>query len=596
MEKKSGWKRFQKIKLSSRSLSSRAKKAETATTRHAHRFVLSRLKNLSDSRQAILSWLALVGLIIAAAAGQLAVAVKEMSTKSPVEGGTYSEGLVGEIATLNPLFATNSAELAASKLIYSSLYDYDSTGSIRDDLASKLTVSKDKTEYDIELRSDALWHDGKPVTVDDVIYTVESMKNPAVRATQASTWRGIDVSKVSQKVVRFKLPAAYASFLHALTFPVLPAHLLEKLPQDAIRQNTFSASPIGSGPFQVKLLQSQNIPRKQKVVYLAANSNYYRGVPKLKRFEIHAYSSRDDLKSALETSDIIAAVDEGADIASQLPDRFAVHNQPISSGVYAIFNNSSGILRDVRVRKALQLGTDTKKVLEALDIKGLELDSPILKSQLQGVKLSSKPSYNVSLARKLLDRSGWRQDGDTRIKNKKVLSLKMALIKDSRYEAAYKELARQWRELGVEVDATVFDSTKTTQSFAQTTLQSRSYDVLINELVLGADPDVYPYWHSSQAGALGLNLSNYKNDVADYNLATARSAVDVKVRNEKYGRFVKQWMSDAPAVALYQSSMSYVTAPSARPSIKDTVTPMMSDRFSDVLYWTADRSNVYTTP
>ena len=113
---------------------------------------------------------------------------------------------------------------------------------------------------------------------------------------------------------------------------------------------------------------------------------------------------------------------------------------------------------------------------------------------------------------------------------------------------------------------------------------------------IGADPDVYAYWHSSQAGSDGLNFSGYRNPLADDNLSSARSRLDANLRNIKYRTFINQWLSDVPAVGLYQPSISYVSHNKLTSFDQEINLPSAVDRYSNVIYWSVEKRPVYKTP
>ena len=157
------------------------------------------------------------------------------------------------------------------------------------------------------------------------------------------------------------------------------------------------------------------------------------------------------------------------------------------------------------------------------------------------------------------------------------------------------ELTRQWKELGVQTQSSEFDPLQNQQSFAQAVLQPRAYDVLVNELVIGGDGDVFAYWHSSQAQSTGYNFSNYQNGLVDDTLASARSSTDQPLRARKYTVFGDQWIKDVPAIGLFQSSLRYAHTKTVGTVDKTKSLPTPIDRYSNVLYWTAERGRVYKT-
>jgi peptide/nickel transport system substrate-binding protein len=318
---------------------------------------------------------------------------------------------------------------------------------------------------------------------------------------------------------------------------------------------------------------------------------------KVEFFQVHVYSTQDQILRALSTGEVNAAADLSSSDTKQVDTkRYKLDATPVKSGVYALFNTTKGALQDKAVRRALQSGTNTAAIISQLPPGTPHLDLPFIDGQLTG-DVPKAPAYDVVNAKKLLDDAGWQLDSSGhRVKNGQALKLSVVTIKDNDYERVLETLAGQWRELGVQIDTVVIDPSDTSRNAAQETLQSRDYDVLIYQLSIGADPDVYAYWHSSQANPLGLNLSNYSDIVADDALVSARSRLEPGLRNAKYITFSKQWLADAPAVGLYQSVAYYVTSYNDQSYNDKNVFVSQFDRYQDVLYWSAGSQTVYKTP
>lgn len=598
MDKKDNWKKFRKLSFDTKSLSKRMRKVETSSTRHAHRFVVKRLNSLQDAKRGIIIWLMLLAGLIFAVGLQSFWFQNSYRQTASVAGGTYAEGMRGPIRTLNPIYAQTSAELSAAKLIFSGLYDYDGSGHLRSDIATGYSISDKGKKYTVTLRKDVKWHDGQNLTADDVAFTVNTMKNPDVRSTLRTSWAGIKATALDPQTVEFVLPSAYAAFPHALTFSILPKHTLGSVEPGTLRENTFSISPVGTGPFTLRLLQTVKDDEGMKVAYLAKWPQYYRGPAKLDRFEIHTYATATETVKALKQRDITAALNINSEVAVIPEGMFSIRSRPTQSAVYSIFNTDSTILKDKAIRQALQIGTDTKKVRSTIPYTVPMFDLPFSKRQVETSSLPAKPEYDLVKASKLLDGAGWKssKDGGIRMKGDQKLQLRLVAPKDSEYSLVTAELQRQWKQLGIEVELFEFDNTKTDQSFAQAVLQPRAYDVLVNELSIGADPDVFAYWHSSQATIDGLNLANYKSTIADDALLSARLRSEQSLRNEKYRVFAEQWLKDAPAIGLYQSVIEYAETPRVKSFTDDMILPTATDRYSNIQYWTTEYAQVYKTP
>ena len=591
------WKRFRRTSFDSKKIAKHMHHAETATTRHARKFLFRRVNNIYEVRNQIISWLVIVGVIIIAVLFQTIWFGHNYTVAVPASGGTYAEASLGPIDTLNPLYAKSDAELTASRLMFSSLYHYDTTGHLSADLATNIASDPTHELYTVTIRPNATWSDGSKVTADDVVFTINLIKNPVTRSSLAINWQDVSVKALSATTVQFTLPAVYAAFPQALTFPILPEHILKSVPASQLRENGFSSAPTGSGPFTFRLLQKVSVGNQETVVRLHANLSYYAGTPKLANFEIHAYNSTRRILTALRTGEVNAA----ASLTPNDLDRVNHHQYhtrvtPVDNGVYALFNTSDQILKDVTVRNALQLATNTAELRQKIAGSPPLLDLPFIDGQLGGSDIPTKPVPNLQQAADLLTKAGWKLDGGVRKHDATELLIPITTINDPGYEAAARALAKQWRAVGIKSTVTVIDVNNPSINFVQDILQPRNYSVLVYQLVIGADPDVFAYWDSTQAGATGYNLSNYSSPISDTTLSSARSITDPGIRQAKYRAFAKQWIADAPAIGLYQGQATYVYGQSVDTYPADSLLVSANDRFANVLTWAVGKQTVYKTP
>ena len=595
-EKSSIWKRLPRPNFNKKNLTKRMRKAEGATIRHAHKFVIKRWDNIRDVQRSVIVWILVMGLLIAATGLQLIWNQQSYQTTAPADNGTYAEAVLGPVNTLNPLFASTSAEQSASNLLFSRLFSYDKTGHLNYDLATNVKINETKTVYTVSIRPDVKWHDGVKLTASDVAFTLNLMKNPSTR-TASTGWAGVTAKIIDGTTIEFSLQSTYAALEHVLTFPIVPEHILGKIAPANIRENSFSQSPIGSGPFKLNLVQDVDLKTGKKVIYMARNDNYYGGITKLERFQLHTYDSNDAILKALSLNEVNAASGLSAtDTKNVNTKHYNVSTEPIDSGVYALLNTKSEMLKDITLRHALQLATNTSLILDKLPKGTPELWLPFVEGQLTG-DIPKAPQYDRTAAIKLLEDSGWKLNSrNVREKDGKELKLSVVTVKNSEFEIVLEILAGQWRALGVSIETKVIDPNDVTQGAVQGVLQPRNFDVLLYQLNIGADPDVYAYWHSSQASLQGLNYSNYSNIISDDALVSARTRVEPALRNAKYITFAKQWLIDIPAIGLYQSTIQYVVSHNARSFDSSNILVSPIDRYDDVLDWSVGNRNVYKTP
>jgi len=194
------WRRLPKMSFSSKDLSRRMKRVESATVRHARRFVFKRWDNFREARRHIALWVLVIGVLIGATWLQFWWYQNEYQTTVGASNGTYAEAVVGPVNTLNPIFAQSNAEDAASELLFSRLLTYDSTGHLNYDLADSMKVSEDQKTYTLTIRPDAQWSDGRYVRARDVVFTVGLLQNAATRSTLTG-WTGVKVEAVDDVTV-----------------------------------------------------------------------------------------------------------------------------------------------------------------------------------------------------------------------------------------------------------------------------------------------------------------------------------------------------------------------------------------------------------
>lgn len=572
----------------------RMRKAETATIRHARRFIGKRFSNVVEVRREIMIWLTGIVVLIGAVGLQQMWFRSSYSQMAPIGGGTYAEADLGPITTLNPLYVKTPAEISTTRLVFASLFSYDKTGAINRDLADSVAISSDGRSYTVKLKPGALWHDGRELTSEDVAFTVGLIKNPATRSVLRAQWQDVTIKVVDERTIVFTLPGPYAAFLHALTFAILPKHVLEDVSPAQLKENSYSLNPIGAGPFAVKLVQAAG--EGHSIANLEAFENYVNGAPKLSRFEVHAFDNQDGIITALKTGQVTAtaALDESSEIEKL--EQYVIQKEPVDAGTYAFFNTSHPLLKDVALRRALRSAIDIATLRQEIGNEKFPLDLPFTPGQLSSSGVPKVGGYNPTSAASSLDSLGWKLDGKVRKKDGQPLSLVVTTLKGTVYEKAAKLIAKDWEKLGVKVTITSIDPEDSRQDFTQNIIQPRAYDVLVYELAIGADLDVYAFWHSSQTGPRGLNLSVYSNPISDATLTSARARLEPDLREIKYKAFAGQWLEDVPAVGLFQSSILYISNKQTT-NIEDGQHLVSAyDRYANILYWTAEKSSVYKTP
>ena len=578
----------------------RVNKIEKNVVRGADRFVFKRWQRIRKVRNQIIIWCLLVATILLAVGLQIYFSQTGYRVLTMVSGGTYREGVVGKINSLNPLYATTEAEKSASYLIFSRLFDYDSNGGLKNDLAKSLSVSADGLTYTVNIRNDVLWHDGKKLTAKDIKFTVDLLQNPNVKTSFGNAWRGIKVAQVGDYSIEFTLPAVYAPFRSALTFAILPEHILGRVEPSSLREIDFSTAPVGSGILRYQILRTASAGGENKqVLHLVPNEDYYQARSQLDRFELHAFVNFTDLYNAVRNNEISAASDVTFSEMKKYHD-WQFHQSALQNGVFAFFNNDRELIKKTDIRLALRESLDLAKLRS--DFAGqngswLPLDSPVLANLLDESPAEPKNWLNLNSAAAHLVKAGYNLvDGKWLDANSNQLTLDLVTVKDAKYADLALHLAESWRQFGLAVNLEMVDLTNRNTDFVRGYLQPRNYDVLVYEVALGTDPDQFAYWHSSQKFGNGLNQANYANTLADSLLSTARTSNDIVLRRAKYHKFIEQWQNDVPAIGLVQASYGYATSGNVKTFTARKALAVAEARYNEVSDFLVNYRLVYTTP
>ena len=203
----------------------------------------------------LITLLAILAALIGGPAIQLAAAPASPSpsvASSPAfEARPYVEGVVGQPSSVSPLTARTQADRDLVALLFAGLVRNGPGGTIVPDLAESWTVDATGKTWTVELRDDARWHDGTSVTPDDVVFTIETLQDPAYKGPSGTSWSEVTVAATGPRQVTFTLATPLGGFLQALTQPIAPVHLLGDTPIEEMADDPFGGLPIGSGAFAI---------------------------------------------------------------------------------------------------------------------------------------------------------------------------------------------------------------------------------------------------------------------------------------------------------------------------------------------------------
>lgn len=562
------------------------------------------LPALMDRREKLFLWLS-IALVVA---GSLFFAWRRYEQSTivvPEYGGSYTEGVVGTPQYINPLLAPLSdVDSDLSSLIFPSLVKRNDKMETENDLITNYVVSDDELTYTFFMRSDAKWDNSdERVDADDVIFTIKAIQDATYQSPLKASMDGVVAEKIDDFSFSLKLKEKYAPFVSTLTFGILPEHLWYNVPGQNVRLNGLNLQPVGAGPYKFKEL-SKDEAGNVKSFTVQRNENYYGSKPYIDEiqflFYLDATSAIDALKSNRVEGLSFVPKDRKAEIQNENGD-IEFHSLRIPQYSAVFFNlRDNKALQSNTVREALAHAVDRDKIIdEVLGGEASAIYSPILPGYLGYNADVKKNEFSLEKSREILRTNGWRypkgkddeapaenatasdEDFVPREKDGVKLEFTLKTVDLPEYQDTAVRLAQNWKEVGVKVNVETFSA----QDIQSEVIKDRKYDALLFGQIIGADPDPYPFWHSSQQEYPGLALSVAYSKDMDELIEKARKTSKGEARAKLYTQFQDILANELPAIFLYNPLYTYAVNEKVQGIRPDQYIAVPADRFSGVHEW-----------
>lgn len=546
---------------------------------------------------------------------------------TPIVGGVYHEGLIGYPVNINPLYSVNrDVDSDIAELIYSSLFKYDDKGNLVNDLAEKIETTDNK-EFLVTIKSGVKWHSGEDLLADDVIFTFNLIQNPEFRSPLRQDFFGVEATKVSDNVIKFVLPSAYSFFPNFLTFGIMPQSIWENIAPESANLSEFNLEPIGSGPYKFSSLVKDK-KGELKEYRLVANDAYYGVKPYIKEVTFKLYPDSNELINAINSGDVQGISYLSYDQKKQLLAQNALRFNSLSSSQESlVFINSAknSNLDDLKVRQAMAIAIDKPALVKDLFLDFYKvLNGPLPDSSPFYNNGIEKYDFNFALSELKLDQAGWQKievkqsdllatelspelkaiagyasstkdvvDGAWRFKKDKkgnvsLLTISLTAIDSGDGLLVAQRVKGYWDAIGIRTTLNLVSSGE-----ASGIVLSRNFETMLYSEIIGSNPDLFFFWHSSQIGNKGLNVSSYKNDQVDKLLEDVRLTTDTSVKNNNYQEIQKIINSELPAIFLYENDYTYVQSKKLK-GFTNTSINDPSDRFSNISSWYLKTKNKFS--
>ncbi|MFQ5945053.1 MAG: ABC transporter substrate-binding protein [Anaerolineae bacterium] len=473
----------------------------------------------------------------------------------PEEGGTYVEGVAGRPSHINPLLSGfNRVDSDLVALVFSGLTKVDEGGRVEPDLAIEWDVSDGGSSYRFRLREDVVWHDGTSFSAHDVVFTIQAIQDPDFQGPPelAVFWQAVQVEAPDETTVLFTLPDPFAPFLTYTDLPLLPRHLLERVPARDLARNAFNARPVGTGPFVVREVSA-------RAATLERNPRYYGEQSRLDQLEFRFFPDYASVLDAYLEGEVdgIGGVAPRELEALRGIETLSIYSAPMAGYELIFLNLSHPVLGQGAVRRAMHLSLDRQGLIDGiLGGQGLPAYSPILPQSWAYSREATFLPEDPQAAESILEEEGWADgDGDgVREKEGVALAFTLTTDQDPYRQQISQEIARQLEPLGFRIRIRTLPAA----DLVRNALRPGSFDALVFRWArLPADPDPYEMWHSSQIPDQGQNFGGFGNRDVDEILEQARMTVDLARRRELYVRFQELFAQEVPAIPLYYPIYSY---------------------------------------
>ncbi len=518
-------------------------------------------------------------------------------TSEPVPGGVYTEALIGAPRRFNPLLDfANPVDRDIDRLIFSGLTRFDALGRPVPDLANWI-ISDDELTYTFVLRADATWHDGRPVTSEDVLYTVGLMQDPSFPgpADVALLWHAVKVEAVNPQTVTFTLPEPFAPFLDYTAFGLLPAHLLAGVKAADLPAASFNQAPVGAGPFKfVNLLAHEG---QVSGVLLSAAPTYAGPKPLLNDVQFNFYPDFEAAFAAYQAGDVLglSKVDEAHVDEVLREPQLAVYTtlRPEYSLVYLnLQSDDLPFFKDKKVRQALLRSVNRAAIVaDVLHGQAVVADSPVLPGSWAHNPNLPTIEYDPQAAASLLDSAGWvipdgaapGTPGYERQKEGVNLHFTLTTPDDPQHLAMAGLAQASWAQIGIGVDLNPVPSSAIRDQYLLP--RPRTFQALLVDLNFAGtpDPDPYPLWHETQVES-GQNYGGLSDRITSQLLEQARITTDLETRARLYFSFQSRFVDQVPALLLFYPVYNYAVDASVNGvQVGSLIEP--SDRLNSLAQW-----------
>ncbi|HLD29586.1 MAG TPA: peptide-binding protein, partial [bacterium] len=422
----------------------------------------------------------------------------------PAGGDAIVEASIGEPSLLNPLLASDSASGDVNNYVYNGLLKYNEYMELVPELAESWEVSKDGREILFRLKKDVRWHDGKPFTARDVLFTYSRLTDPDVKTPFSSDYLLIkDFIILDDHAFKLVYREPLAPALESWGIGIVPEHLYKN---GEFNTQPLGRNPVGTGPYRLREWKSG------EYLILEANPDYFEGKPYIERiiYRIIPDSSVQFLELRKGNLDLKGLTPEEWVYRQKHLKKYQKFKYPSFSYTYLAYNLKNPLFKEISVRKALARAVNKKEIIEAVLLGlGEPATGPFHPSSWAYNNEVEDYEYDPGKARALLEEAGWSDsDGDGILdRDGKKFSFTILTNQGNKMrELCAAIIQENLRNAGIEVRIRIIEWA----SFIHHFINPRKFEAVVLGWNTSLDPDQFPIWHSSQQGENQYNFAGYE--------------------------------------------------------------------------------------
>ncbi len=438
---------------------------------------------------------------------------------------------------INPILSTDSASSTISDYIFSGLFKYDKDGNIICDMAKSYQFIA-PTRLKIKLKENILWHDGIKLTVDDIVFTFNTIRNPNIFTPLTTDFEKVkEIKKINNFELEIIYKEPYFKALHIWMVGILPYHILKD--EKDLMSSKFNKNPIGTGGYKLKtFVPSQDI-------LLEANKQYYDGIPKIEtiryKFIPDSGTSFAMLNAKKLDLDGLTPLQIDRQLKKDFQKEFDIYEKQSFAYTYLGFNLKDPKWQNIKLRQAIDLAIDKKEMVDILFFShGKVCTGPFLPGTFAFNETVKQSTLDIKKAKDLLKQLGYDE------RNRFSFTLYTNANNEIRLNAAL-IIQHQLKKVNIDMKIKVLEW----QAFLNTVVLPKKFDAILLGWGFGLLPDARSIWHSKSDTKGGFNLVGYNNNKVDEDIELAEKTTNLKKLSTIYKEIFKEITDDLPYIFLY---------------------------------------------